>query len=40
MSPKSARIAIRQEWVAILDFETRLPSAIEMRMAAAGATTG
>jgi len=40
MSPKSARIAIRPEWVAILDFETRWPSAIEKRMAAAGATTG
>lgn len=40
MSPKSARIAIRPEWVAILDFETRWPSAIEKRTAAAGTTTG
>jgi hypothetical protein len=40
MSPTAARIAIRPEWVGILDFETRWPSAIEKRMAAAGATTG
>jgi PPOX class probable F420-dependent enzyme len=39
MSPQSARIAIRPEWVGILDFETRWPSAIEKRMAAAGAAT-
>jgi PPOX class probable F420-dependent enzyme len=39
MSPQSARIAIRPEWVAILDFDTRWPSAIESRMAA-GAATG
>jgi hypothetical protein len=38
MSPKAARIAIRPEWVAILDFETRWPSAIEKRMAGAAAT--
>jgi PPOX class probable F420-dependent enzyme len=39
MSPKAARIAIRPEWVGILDFETRWPSAIEKRMAGAGAAT-
>jgi PPOX class probable F420-dependent enzyme len=38
MSSETARIAVRPEWVAILDFETRWPSAIEKRMAAAGAT--
>ena len=37
MSSETARIAVRPEWVAILDFETRWPSAIEKRMAAAGA---
>jgi pyridoxamine 5'-phosphate oxidase-like protein len=39
LSAQSARIAIRPEWVGILDFETRWPSAIEKRMAAAGAAT-
>jgi PPOX class probable F420-dependent enzyme len=39
MSAQSARISIRPEWVGILDFETRWPSAIEKRMAAAGAAT-
>jgi hypothetical protein len=28
MPPHSARIEIRPEWVAILDFDTRWPSAI------------
>ena len=28
MSPGMGRIAIRPEWVAILDFETRFPSAM------------
>jgi hypothetical protein len=40
MSPKSARIAIRPEWVAVLDFERRFPSAIEKAMLAAGAAAG
>jgi hypothetical protein len=40
MSPESARIAVRPEWVAIIDFETRYPSAIQKRMAAAGAGAG
>ncbi len=30
--PRMARIFIRPEWVGILDFETRLPSAIERAM--------
>lgn len=29
LSPKMARVAITPEWVGILDFQTRLPSAIE-----------
>jgi hypothetical protein len=33
--PKMARIAIQPEWVGILDFEKRLPSAIEIAMAGA-----
>ena len=33
MSPKMARVAITPEWVGILDFETRFPSAIEKAMA-------
>jgi hypothetical protein len=40
MSPESARIAVRPEWVAVIDFETRYPSAIEKRMSAAGAAGG
>lgn len=40
MSPRSARIAVRPEWVGILDFETRWPSEIEKAMAAAGAGAG
>jgi PPOX class probable F420-dependent enzyme len=40
MSSETARIAVRPQWVAILDFETRWPSAIEKRMAAAGAAGG
>ena len=31
------RIAIRPEWVGIIDFETRLPSAVELAIEAAGA---
>jgi hypothetical protein len=37
MSPQAARIAIRPEWVAVLDFERRFPSAIEEQILAAGA---
>jgi hypothetical protein len=37
LSPESARIAVRPEWVGVLDFETRFPEAIAKRMAAAGA---
>lgn len=41
MSPHAGRIAIRPEWVAILDFERRFPSAIEEKiLAAAGAAPG
>jgi hypothetical protein len=29
---QSARIAIRPDWVAILDFETRFPSALASKM--------
>ena len=32
MSPKMARVAITPEWVGVLDFETRFPSAIEKAM--------
>jgi PPOX class probable F420-dependent enzyme len=39
MSPQSARTAIRPEWVCVLDFETRWPSAIEEAMAAGAATS-
>jgi hypothetical protein len=35
MSPKMARVAVTPEWVGILDFETRFPSAIEKAMAGA-----
>jgi nitroimidazol reductase NimA-like FMN-containing flavoprotein (pyridoxamine 5'-phosphate oxidase superfamily) len=34
MSPQMARISVRPEWVSILDFETRFPSAIAAAMAA------
>ncbi len=33
--PKMARIAITPEWVGVLDFETRFPSALEKAMAGA-----
>ena len=32
MFPQMARIAVRPEWVAVLDFERRFPSAIEAAM--------
>ena len=35
MGPTMTRIRVRPEWVGILDFETRFPSAIEKAMAAA-----
>lgn len=35
--PRMTRVFIRPQWVALLDFETRLPSAIEVAMEAAGA---
>jgi hypothetical protein len=34
LQPEMARIAVRPEWVAILDFETRFPSALARRMSA------
>ena len=34
--PQMARIAIKPEWVGMLDFEQRLPSAIEKAMAGEG----
>jgi hypothetical protein len=34
-----ARIVIRPEWVGVLDFQTRFPSAIESAMAATSAQT-
>ena len=34
MFPQMARISVRPEWVGILDFEKRFPSAIEAAMAA------
>jgi PPOX class probable F420-dependent enzyme len=37
MGSTMTRIRVRPEWVGILDFETRFPSAIEKAMAAAGA---
>lgn len=33
ITPKMARIAVVPEWVGILDFETRFPSAVERAMA-------
>jgi hypothetical protein len=33
MFPEMARVAIKPEWAAVLDFETRFPSAIEAAMA-------
>ncbi len=35
--PQMARVFIRPEWVGILDFQTRFPSAIERAMERAGA---
>ncbi|MBA2277424.1 MAG: pyridoxamine 5'-phosphate oxidase family protein [Chloroflexia bacterium] len=32
MSPRMTRLAVRPEWVGILDFETRFPSALAKRM--------
>ena len=32
MFPQMVRIAVKPEWVAILDFEQRFPSAIEAAM--------
>jgi hypothetical protein len=32
MSSQMARVAIRPEWVGLLDFETRFPSALERDM--------
>jgi PPOX class probable F420-dependent enzyme len=40
ISPQAMRIAVRPEWVGILDFETRFPQAIAKRMASAGAAAG
>jgi hypothetical protein len=40
MGPTMARIRVRPEWVGIIDFETRFPSAIERAMAAAAHNTG
>jgi PPOX class probable F420-dependent enzyme len=37
MGPAMCRIRVRPDWVGIIDFETRFPSAIEKAMAAAGA---
>ena len=36
MSPRMARIFVHPEWVGIIDFETRFPSAIERAMEHAG----
>lgn len=36
MFPQMARIAVKPEWAAVLDFETRFPSAIETAMAQGG----
>lgn len=33
MFPQMARISVRPEWVSLLDFETRFPSAIEAALA-------
>jgi len=37
--PRMARVFVRPEWVGILDFETRFPSAIERAMERAGGQT-
>jgi hypothetical protein len=39
MVSQMARIAVRPTWVAILDFETRFPSALAKRMGAARSST-
>ncbi len=36
LSPQMARIFVTPEWVGILDFEKRFPSAVEKAMASAG----
>ena len=36
LCPRMARVFITPEWVAILDFETRFPSALEKAMENAG----
>jgi hypothetical protein len=36
LSPRMARVFVRPEWVGILDFETRFPSALERAMERAG----
>jgi hypothetical protein len=32
MLPRTARIAVRPDWVGILDFQTRFPEALAKRM--------
>ena len=32
MTPRMSRVFLRPEWVALLDFETRFPSALERAM--------
>ena len=32
LCPRMARIFVRPDWVAVLDFETRFPSALERAM--------
>ncbi len=39
LCPRMARIFIQPEWVGILDFQTRFPSALERAMAQLGAQT-
>jgi PPOX class probable F420-dependent enzyme len=40
LGPTMTRIRVRPEWVGVLDFETRFPSAIEKAMAGAGGARG
>jgi|SRR5579864_965282 len=40
LGPTMARIRVRPDWVGIIGFETRFPSAIEKAMAAAAVNTG
>jgi hypothetical protein len=35
MSPRMVRITVRPDWVSILDFETRFPSAVQAAMTGA-----